>query len=87
MNQIIHLVTDHNSEHKIVKRMCAKISQLTIKYLPVKDNIIKGFQIIDIRNWNIKNSVSIFRYDLLKNFVNVYKKEDYPLILTFFKIY
>jgi hypothetical protein len=78
-------IITNNNEHKILKRMCAKLSALVIQYLPVNNDIIKGFQTIDIRNRNMRNAVTLFRDFLLKTFVNAYQREDFQSILRLYQ--
>jgi len=78
-------IITNNNEHKILKRMCAKLSALVIQYLPVNNDIIKGFQTIDIRNRNMRNAVTLFRDFLLKTFVNAYQREDFQSILSLYQ--
>ena len=69
-----------SNDLKMVKKICAKITGLVIEYLPVNNDIIKDFQLIDIRNRRLKNSVVLF----IENFLNAFDKHEYQIILSLF---
>ena len=60
-----------------------KAISLLKQYCKISNNIIKSFQLLDLRNkFKIKFANYWFREYLLKRFINLYKSDEYDTILT-----
>jgi len=66
------------------KKFFKNLLLLTSKYLPIDDNTIKGFQLLDPSNHTLQNSKYIFRESLLKKFVSCYGFLNYEQVLQQF---
>jgi len=82
----VNLTKIRNLEKKTTKKFVILLCELIQEYLPLQNNIFKTFQLLDITKRKIKNSITIFRDNLLKRFCRAYNFEDYNNILQEYEV-
>jgi len=82
----VNLTKIKSSEIKVAKKIFIEPCELIQDHLPLQDITVKSFQLLDITKRKIKNSVTLFRDNLLKKFCRAYLFEDYDTILQEYEL-